>query len=238
MFSSDDGKDQLIEETTVSTEEIDPMERVELIENEPTNAETREVAIGREKASETAEAVSNGIPEAVPNEVDDEELDDEEPKTEEPKALVTPKPAKKPVSNPVVAKKTKNELKIDKIVKIARSKLGKPFRVAGTTDKGYDCSGLIMTAYRKQNITLPRASYNMVKKGWTVSLKNVKKGDLLFFATKSNKPKQVSHVGMVTKVKNGKIYFIHSFEKHGVIENTMDEGYYRKRFVKARRYLR
>ncbi len=231
IFPLSEGRDKLISETSSKIEEADPMSGVEMpvIKEESKDEVLTEDIASQVEANNTTDedVVINEKPnkkeEEAKQQVSKEEVKKEEVKEEE---------------KPKVEKKSKNDIKIDKIVNIARTKLGKPFRVAGTTDKGYDCSGLIMTSYRKHNVRLPRASYAMARKGYPVSLKNVKKGDLLFFATKPNRPKQISHVGMVTKVQNGKIFFIHSFEKHGVIENTMNEGYYKHRFVKARRIIK
>ncbi len=126
--------------------------------------------------------------------------------------------------------------KVDEIIKFAKSKVGKPYGRAGTTDKGYDCSGLIMVAYKNKGIKLPRASYNMARRGMAINLKDVKKGDLLFFATE--KKNRINHVGMVTGIsENRLVYFVHSTDKAGVIVNTL-RGFYKNKFVKAKRYIK
>ncbi len=244
IFPLDDSKDNESSQVSGRIEEEDPMTGEKVI-----------TTIGTKNDITVSEPEENEVKTEVKTEDDEDKKDleeqkkiDEEKKEEEQKRAEAEKKKREEEERKKAEKrkkeeeknrpKSKNSKKIDKIIRIARSKLGKPFRQAGVTDEGYDCSGLIMTSYAKQNVKLPRASYEMVKKGTPVKLKDVRRGDLLFFATKPNQPKRVSHVGMVTKVENGKIYFIHSHEKVGVILNTLDEGYYKKRFLKAKRYLK
>ncbi len=125
----------------------------------------------------------------------------------------------------------------DKIIKTAFTYEGTKYKYGGTSRKGMDCSGLIMTAFVKNGVSLPRTSYNMSTKGKTISLKNARKGDLIFFTTNRRKPNRISHVGLVTSVKNGQIYFIHASTKRGVTVNSMSQKYYKKAFAKAKRVL-
>lgn len=125
----------------------------------------------------------------------------------------------------------------DKIVNTAFTYKGTRYKYGGTTKKGIDCSGLIMNSFVKNGRSLPRTSYDMSNKGKTISLKSVRKGDLLFFTTNPRKPRRVSHVGLVTEVKNGIIYFIHASSKRGVTVNNMSQSYYKKNYAKAKRVL-
>jgi len=125
--------------------------------------------------------------------------------------------------------------KAEKIVRNAKQFLNTPYKYGGVTKRGMDCSGLVYTAFQKENIKLPRVSKEMAKLGKNILLKRVKKGDLVFFAT--GKTRRISHVGLVTNHKNGQVFFIHSSTKRGVIISSMNERYYRNTFVKARRVL-
>lgn len=136
-----------------------------------------------------------------------------------------------------VKKKKVQKTKADKIIAISKSYLGVPYKQAGTTKKGFDCSGLIMTSFLKQGVSLPRASYEMAKKGKEISLQKIQKGDLLFFITNPKRPNRVSHVGLVTLIEDETVHFIHSSTQKGVIISTLDEEYYKKRFFKAKRVL-
>ena len=125
--------------------------------------------------------------------------------------------------------------KADKIIKNAENYLHTKYKYGGTTKKGMDCSGLVFTVYKQEKIILPRTSYTMSLKGKAIPLKQTKKGDLLFFAT--GKKNKINHVGLVSKIKNHEIFFIHASTKRGVITSSMNEKYYRTRFIKAKRIL-
>ncbi|TCI85211.1 C40 family peptidase [Tenacibaculum sp. M341] len=130
-----------------------------------------------------------------------------------------------------------NSAVADKIVNTAFTYKGTRYKYGGTSKRGMDCSGLIMTAFNKNGKSLPRTSYDMSNTGKTISLKNARKGDLLFFTTNPRKPRRISHVGLVTEVKNGIVYFIHASTKRGVTVNNMSQNYYKKNYAKAKRVL-
>jgi len=99
-----------------------------------------------------------------------------------------------------------------------------------------DCSGLIQTSYKSESELLPRTTNDLAKAGDWADLKLVKKGDLLFFATKKNSRK-VNHVGMVTNVNKDDVEFIHASTSKGVITSTLKNRYWYFAFVQARRFL-
>ncbi|MEN1784235.1 MAG: C40 family peptidase [Bacteroidota bacterium] len=140
----------------------------------------------------------------------------------------TAKPPKK-------EKKRKNR-KADNIVASAMRYTGTRYRFGGTTKKGMDCSGLVYVSLKENAIPFPRVSYQMAGKGQRVRLKEVRKGDLLFFKT-SKSGKRINHVGLVVQVKGDQVKFIHATSSRGVIVSSLKEGFWNKAFVKATRIL-
>lgn len=137
----------------------------------------------------------------------------------------------------VVKKKDVNPLpKADNIIKHAKKFEGTRYKYGGTTKRGMDCSGLIYTSFISEDIALPRTTKDLAVTGNWIDLKNVKKGDLLFFATKKNSRK-VNHVGIVTASRVGRVEFIHSTSSKGVIISELSERYWYFAFVQARRVL-
>ncbi|CAM1348230.1 NlpC/P60 family protein [Tenacibaculum insulae] len=131
---------------------------------------------------------------------------------------------------------TKKPSVADKIVWTAVTYKGVPYKYGGTTKRGMDCSGLLHTSFKYRNVELPRTSREMYTKGYDISLRNVKRGDLLFFKT-SRKRGKVNHVGLVTSTIGGDIKFIHSTSSRGVIVTSLHSHYWKKAFVKAKRVL-
>ena len=126
-------------------------------------------------------------------------------------------------------------LKVDRIIQNANYYKGTKYKFGGVTKKGMDCSGLVYVAFKKENIMLPRVSRDMAMQGKTIPLRQVRKGDLLFFIT--GRKKRISHVGLVTKKVKDEVFFIHASSSRGVVISTMNEKYYKTRFVKAKRIL-
>lgn len=135
-------------------------------------------------------------------------------------------------SKKVTSTYKKPKTKVDRIIASALQYKGVKYKFGGTTRKGMDCSGLVYTAFGKENIQLPRISRDMAKRGKKTPLRKVKKGDLLFFKI-SRRSNRINHVGLVTSVKKGVIYFIHSTSSKGVILSSMSEKYWSRNFVKA-----
>ncbi len=139
------------------------------------------------------------------------------------------------ISGKTKAASTSGNKKIKSIVSYAKTFNGTRYKYGGTTKKGMDCSGLVYTSFKKENVILPRTSKTMATQGKPISLKKVGIGDLLFF--KTNKRKNViSHVGLVVETK-GVIKFIHASTSRGVIISSLDEKYWNKAFTLARRVL-
>lgn len=128
------------------------------------------------------------------------------------------------------SKEDKKDFEIgEKIVKEALTWEGTPYKYAGQTKgKGTDCSGLVMSVYQQvANIKLPRNSAQQADFCKEIKGKEVRPGDLVFFATGSNK-KKVSHVGVMIDKKR----FVHASGSRGVIISDMDTPYYIRCFIK------
>ena len=122
------------------------------------------------------------------------------------------------------------------IVESAKDFLGTRYKYGGDSKRGMDCSGLVVKAFMKEDIKLPRTTSDLSKTGDWIDVKAVREGDLLFFATKKNSRK-INHVGIVTKSRPGYVEFIHSTTSKGVIRSTLSERYWYLAYVQARRIM-
>lgn len=143
----------------------------------------------------------------------------------------------KSTSTAVSNKDTKRENKfiVDHLVENATDNIGVKYKAGGTTKSGFDCSGLVFTSFESENIKLPRSSYEQSKIGKIINIDDAQKGDLIFF--KTNKSKQINHVGLITEVKSDEIKFVHSSTSKGVIISSTKESYYKNSFAQINRVV-
>jgi cell wall-associated NlpC family hydrolase len=79
----------------------------------------------------------------------------------------------------------------------AEQQLGKPYLWGGTGPDAFDCSGLVMMAYRAAGISLARTSQQQWVTEVRVPVSQVQPGDLVFFAGSDGTPTSPGHVGLV-----------------------------------------
>jgi peptidoglycan DL-endopeptidase CwlO len=79
----------------------------------------------------------------------------------------------------------------------AQQQLGKPYLFGGTGPDSFDCSGLVMMAYRAAGIDIPRTSEQQWAWGPRVPAAQVEPGDLVFFAGSDGTLTDPGHVGLV-----------------------------------------
>ncbi|MCU0391758.1 MAG: C40 family peptidase [Thermoflexibacter sp.] len=127
--------------------------------------------------------------------------------------------------------------KLNRLVLAARSFIGTPYKAAGDSVLGTDCSGFSFMCYKQIGISLPRTSRDQALIGNMVDLNNLQVGDLIFFATGSD-PRRISHVGMIVKGGGkGAARMIHASSSRGVIEDDPFSSYYAPRFISATRVI-
>ncbi len=138
-------------------------------------------------------------------------------------------------STPTASLKTYHyQTKPKKIEQLLRAEAnqwkGTPYRLAGTSHKGVDCSGLVLQLYKNVfDIHLPRSTKDQARAGIFVSRSRIQPGDLVFFRPSNRK----RHVGVY--LSGGE--FVHASSSRGVMISNINSPYWRKIFWKARRVL-
>lgn len=115
-----------------------------------------------------------------------------------------------------------NELR-DDIVRIAEKWLGTSYCWGGETKKCVDCSGFVSSVYSEAGISLPRVSRNQYSHSKKITRFNALPGDLVFFKNSS----VINHVGIYI----GNNTMIHSSSSYGVIKQSINSEYYKKRLA-------
>lgn len=80
----------------------------------------------------------------------------------------------------------------------ALTQQGKPYVWGARTDQqnNFDCSSLMLQAYRAAGITLPRVSRQQYRAGAMLPVEQAQPGDLLFWAYDTRNPDTIHHVAM------------------------------------------
>jgi len=125
-----------------------------------------------------------------------------------------------------------------RITEMAQEYLGVPYRYAGITPDGFDCTGFIFFVYHEAaGMDVSRSSVGIWNSGKKISLTQVRPGDVLVFTTVRA---GASHAGIVLENGPRGVVFIHAASQGsqtGVIVSNMNESYYKSRFMGARSYF-
>ncbi|MEW6517607.1 MAG: C40 family peptidase [candidate division FCPU426 bacterium] len=126
-----------------------------------------------------------------------------------------------------------NPAAVERVVQLATSLQGKPYRYGGTTPAGFDCSGLVQYVFRQAaGVALPRTSRRQFAATRHVPLGGEEPADLLFFDING---RGISHVGIYL----GKGRFVHAPSSGGEVKiSDANEPYWRSRFRGVHRVLR
>ena len=128
------------------------------------------------------------------------------------------------------------EERIVTLIDSAYSYIGTPYKWAGTSRSGMDCSGFVSTAFSAINVPLSRSSTEMSTQGTDIPLSQAEVGDLLFFKT-TRKRNRISHVGIVVGVGE-EVKFIHASVSQGITVSSLSEDYWQKAYAKTSRVLK
>jgi peptidoglycan DL-endopeptidase CwlO len=100
--------------------------------------------------------------------------------------------------NSVLAALTTPNAAVATAIRFAQAQIGKPYLWGGTGPDSFDCSGLVMMAYRAAGITsMPRTAADQFHWGPAVPVTAVSPGDLVFFAGADGTAANPGHVGLV-----------------------------------------
>lgn len=109
------------------------------------------------------------------------------------------------------------------VIAEAKRHLGTPYRWGGSTPAGFDCSGFTSYVYAKFGVEMAHSTYSQYDGFERVARKNLRAGDLVFFAG-------LGHVGIY--MGNGRM--IHSPRRGKSVEIVkLASGWYASGYVGA-----
>lgn len=125
---------------------------------------------------------------------------------------------------------------IDDLLQESATHIGKRYVWGSKGPSTFDCSGFTGYVYNQFGYKIGASSRDQYKLGKSVDLKNLRKGDLVFFTSRRS-GNNVGHVGIVWEADNanGTFKFIHASVKGVKISEF--EGYYVKRYIGAKRII-
>lgn len=120
----------------------------------------------------------------------------------------------------------------EKVVAVARSKLGVRYRYGASGPDRFDCSGFVHYVFSQVGLDLPRRSREQFQLGARVKVEDLRPGDLVGFKIRSWR--RVTHVGIYL----GDGRFIHANRRGGSVRiGRLRQRYYRRRLAGYARIL-
>ena len=82
---------------------------------------------------------------------------------------------------------------------------------------------------------VPRSSRDFAASGESKKLADAKIGDVILFTGTNSRNRTPGHVGIIYSIVGDEVKFIHSSSGNakGVTISSLDEGFYKKRFMKV-----
>lgn len=119
---------------------------------------------------------------------------------------------------------------VEGLIQEAKKHIGTPYRWAGTSPAGFDCSGFLQYVYAQEGVSIPRTVASIYADGRMSSVggSNRQVGDLVFFET--YKP-GASHAGIYV----GNNQFIHTGSTNGVEISSLSSNYWSQRYIGTKR---
>ena len=123
----------------------------------------------------------------------------------------------------------------NKLLDFAKTMLGIRYRSASSSpSRGFDCSGFVNYVFSNFGFKVPRSSRDFATSGESKKLEEAKIGDVILFTGTNSRVRTPGHVGIVYSIDGDEVKFIHSSSGHakGVTISSLEDGFYKKRFLK------
>lgn len=107
---------------------------------------------------------------------------------------------------------------------------GVPYRLGGAGYEGIDCSAFMQVVFEDYFFEIiPRTTLEQLEHGRAIKKRELQTGDMVFFKT----GRRSYHVGVMINKSD----FLHASTTFGVIISSLEEDYWQKTYLTARRVL-
>jgi len=124
---------------------------------------------------------------------------------------------------------------VKELLHYADTFLGVPYKWAGRSRAGFDCSGFVSTIFAHINVLLSTSATYMEGSGRQVIDSLIRPGDILYFQGTQRNHTGVSHVAIAYEILSNDVRFIHVAVRGGVRYDRLSSAYYTKYYYKAER---
>ena len=116
--------------------------------------------------------------------------------------------------------------RVEKLIALAKSKMGNSYAPAKAGPEHFDCSGFVYYVFTQNGIKIPRTSLTQSQSGEKIDRTHLKRGDMVFFDT--HQRGHVNHSGIY--LGGGKFIHSSSGKAYGVTISDIDHGFYKDKF--------
>jgi cell wall-associated NlpC family hydrolase len=116
-----------------------------------------------------------------------------------------------------------SKTKRDSIKWIAEKYVGVPYKWAGESPTGFDCSGYVKYVFSQVGVKLPHNANRISYLGKEISESKAQTGDVILFGTRTAKGHRAYHAGIIYENRAGQIKIIHCISKGVHITSDYDK---------------
>ena len=124
---------------------------------------------------------------------------------------------------------------VDELLHYADTFLGVPYRWAGRSRAGFDCSGYVSTIFAHIGVTLSTSATYMEGSGRQVPDSIIRVGDIIYFQGTQRNHVGASHVAIAYEILQSDVIFIHVAVNGGVRYDRLSSSYYTRYYYKTER---
>jgi poly-gamma-glutamate capsule biosynthesis protein CapA/YwtB (metallophosphatase superfamily) len=123
------------------------------------------------------------------------------------------------------------------IIDYSKQFLGRTYRRGAKGPNAFDCSGFTSFVFKKFGYRLGTSCAVQISEGQRIAIRELKRGDLIFFKGRNTLSNRAGHVGIVVSSEDEDVTFIHACRRGVIIDKLARSAYYKPRYITGLRVL-